>query len=81
MKELKSRLEQIIAKLQRKKNKIQGQIEEVFKYNAEGKDPDSFINMLKDVPEDEAISKITQYAELWKFLDEFKPSSFGSICF
>lgn len=70
----KKQLEQIIAKLQRKKNKIKGHNEEVFKYNTEGKDPESFINMLKDVSEDKAISRITQYTELWKFLDEFKPS-------
>ena len=70
----KKQLDQIIAKLQRKKNKIKGQNEEIFKYNADKKDPESFIIMLKDMSELEAINNITKYANLWKFLDEFKPS-------
>lgn len=70
----KRQIEQIIAKLQRKKKNIREQQEDIFKYNAEGKDPESFINMLKDLPIDESINKIIKYTTLWKFLDELKPS-------
>jgi type I restriction enzyme, R subunit len=68
----KKQLEQIIAKLQRKKQKITGQNEDKFRYNAEGRDPESFINMLKDLSVNEGINKIIQLTGLWKFLDELK---------
>lgn len=65
-------LDQIIAKLQRKKNRIQGNNQEKFQYAAQGKDPESFINMLKDTSSSEAPDKLIQYTGLWKFLDEMK---------
>ena len=70
----KKQVEQIIAKLHRKKQYIKGDKEELFKYNAEGKDPAAFINMLKDLSPEESPEKIMQFTGLWKFLDEFKPS-------
>jgi type I restriction enzyme R subunit len=69
----KKQLEQIISKLQRKKNKITGQSEEIFKYNSEGQDPEAFIEMLKDVDGQDASKTLNKYGQLWKFLDEFKP--------
>ncbi|MDO5978991.1 type I restriction-modification system endonuclease [Flavivirga spongiicola] len=69
----KKQLEQIISKLQRKKTKIIGQNEEIFKYNTEGKDPEAFINMLKNIEEHSIASSLSKYDQLWRFLDEFIP--------
>ncbi|MCZ8354669.1 MAG: type I restriction-modification system endonuclease [Cyclobacteriaceae bacterium] len=71
---LKKQVEQIIAKLQRKKNKINDQAIDRFKFNADGKDVDDYINMLKELPVHESIKEIVKATELWKFLDEFKPA-------
>lgn len=68
----KKQIEQIIAKLQRKKKIIKDN--EAFKYNAEGKDPESFIHTLRNLPINEGVNKINQLSGLWKFLDELKPS-------
>ncbi|UTW65392.1 type I restriction-modification system endonuclease [bacterium SCSIO 12643] len=68
----RKQLEQIIAKLQRKRKKLSTEDEERFRYNAEGKDPDSFIDMLKDHVANESPAQVMQYAQLWKFLDEYK---------
>lgn len=71
---LKRQVEQIIAKLQRKKNKIADQADDRFKFNAGGKDVEGYINMLKDLPVHESIKEIVKATELWKFLDEFRPT-------
>jgi type I restriction enzyme R subunit len=69
----KKQLEQIIAKLQRKKKKIHGGLEDKFKYHTKGNDPESFINMLKGIKSGEDIKSIIKLTGLWKFLDEMKP--------
>jgi len=69
----KKQLEQIISKLQRKKNKIKGHNEEVFKYNSNEQGPEAFIEMLKSVDPKDASKTLNKYSTLWKFLDEFKP--------
>lgn len=71
---LQKQVEQIIAKLQRKKNKISDQADDKFKFNAGGKDVEGYINMLKELPVHESIKEIVKASELWKFLDEFKPA-------
>ena len=71
---LKQQIEQIIAKLQRKKRKLSSAAEERFTFSADGKDVDSYISMLKDLPVNEAIREIIKHDDLWKFLDEFKPA-------
>lgn len=71
---LKSQVEQFIAKLQRKKNKISDQADDKFKFNAGGKDVEGYINMLKELPVHESIKEIVKATELWKFLDEFRPA-------
>jgi type I restriction enzyme, R subunit len=71
---LKVQIEQIIAKLQRKKRKISEQAEEKFAHAAGVNDIESYINMLKDLPVHDAIARIVKADDLWKFLDEFKPS-------
>jgi type I restriction enzyme R subunit len=71
---LKQQIEQIIVKLQRKKKKVIKDAEDRFKFAANGKDIDSYITMLKDLPISESIKEVVKAAELWKFLDEFKPA-------
>ncbi len=71
---LKQQIDQIIAKLQRKKRKLTSTAEERFKFAANGKDIESYIHMLKDLPVHEAISEILKHDDLWKLLDEFKPA-------
>lgn len=71
---LKQQVEQIIAKLQRKKSKITDEADERFRFNTGGMDVKEYINMLKELPVHESIQSIVKSAELWKFLDEFKPN-------
>jgi type I restriction enzyme, R subunit len=71
---LKQQVEQIIAKLQRKKKKIIEQADERFRYSSGGKDVESYISMLRELPTNESIQQIIKSSELWKFLDEFKPT-------
>lgn len=68
-------IEQIIAKLQRKKSIIEGHLEERFSYNAEGRDPDELIDFLRSNPPKEGIKKIYELSGLWKFLDELRPAA------
>lgn len=68
----KKQLDQIIAKLQRKKGKIQHQNEGKFHYLSGEQDPDSFIKMLNELPPKESADKIVQLSGLWKFLDELR---------
>jgi type I restriction enzyme R subunit len=69
----KKQLDQIIAKLQRKKRKMNDQQEELFKYNSGGKTADDFIHELQQQPLQLSIDEIIQRSGLWKFLDELKP--------
>lgn len=69
---LKKQLEQIIAKLQRKRNIIEESNLESFQYNAGGNDPENFIIKLKNTPNNEIVSTLNKYLGLWKYLDELK---------
>ena len=73
-KTLAKQIEQIIAKLQRKKKYVNESNEEQFKYNSGGKNPDAFIESLKNQSTDKNIEQIKQHTGLWKFLDELKPA-------
>ena len=68
----KKQLEQIIAKLQRKKKYIQKEGEEHFKYYSGGVDPDGFINQLKEGHITDSVKTVIQQTGLWHFLDELK---------
>jgi type I restriction enzyme R subunit len=70
----KRQIEQILAKLQRKKQYINEQQKEQFKYNAKGEDLDDFIEIIKTNPTDKNIEKLVNLPGLWKFLDELKPT-------
>lgn len=71
----KRQIEQIIAKLQRKRRFIDVQQEEHFKYNSDGIGSNEFINMLKEDPSPTMANRLSQFKGLWKFLDELKPST------
>jgi type I restriction enzyme, R subunit len=69
---LKKQVEQIIAKLQRKKKSINEANEEQFNYQAGGKNADDFIDSLRNDKLGK-VEQIKQYKGLWRFLDEIKP--------
>ncbi|MEJ8756794.1 type I restriction-modification system endonuclease [Pontibacter sp. H259] len=70
----KKQLEQIVAKLQRKKHKMNEQHEAQFKYKSGGADIDEMITQLLDHPVQQSIQNVIQLSGLWKFLDELKPA-------
>lgn len=66
----RKQLEQIVAKLQRKRNKInQSQLEE-FMYLAKGDTPEEFIESLLAIEDNEIKRVLTNYTSLWDFLDK-----------
>ncbi|WP_256010211.1 type I restriction-modification system endonuclease [Desertivirga xinjiangensis] len=66
-------IEQILAKLQRKKLLIEEQKPAEFNYLANGNDPDDLIEYLRNQPVEQSAAKIIELSKLWKFLDEFRP--------
>ncbi|AXT49486.1 type I restriction-modification system endonuclease [Aquimarina sp. BL5] len=66
----KKQVDQIIAKLQRKKNRITDDHMDQFMYLAKGNSPEDFIDILKDIDGDSVQQVITEYASLWQFLDK-----------
>lgn len=68
----RKQVEQVLAKLQRKKHKITGQALEQFTYAAAGKSPQDYIEMLQDLPTSEAVATIKQNPKAWDFLDAWK---------
>jgi type I restriction enzyme, R subunit len=66
----RKQLEQIVAKLQRKKKQINnGQLEQ-FMYFAKGDTPEEFIENLLAVENDAVKKVLANYATLWDFLDK-----------
>ena len=76
---VKRQIEQIIAKIQRKKKYLKEYKEELFRYNAKGEDPESLIESLKNNPLSNSVDKVLGLSGLWKFLDELKPSPSGTL--
>lgn len=70
----KSQVEQIIAKIQGKKRRMNASNLEQFSYNSGGQSPEDFIDNLKNKPLDETLHELKQLNGLWKFLDEWKPA-------
>lgn len=68
-------LQQIIAKLQRKKNKLRDNNLEEFMYLAKGDSPDELIEALKQVKGEQVKRVVAEYPGLWNFLDSkiFQP--------
>lgn len=74
---VKKQVEQIIAKLQRKRRHIEDSenAENTFAYHAGGNDIAQFIDFLKSQLNSPDIQKTIQgKTGLWKFLDEFRPA-------
>lgn len=63
-------IEQIIAKLQRKKRQMSDQHLQNFEYRVGGLSVDEFIQSLQKNPLPESLEKIQQLSGLWNFLDE-----------
>lgn len=76
---VKRQIEQIIAKIQRKKKYLIDQKEEQFRYNAKGEDLESLINSLKNNAPSTSVDKIRGLSGLWKFLDELSHSPGGTL--
>lgn len=51
-------LDQIIAKIQRKKRKMTAEYEQRFTYNAGGQSPDTLIQSLRQQPIGESLSRV-----------------------
>lgn len=66
---IQSQIEQIIAKLQRKRRKIEENDIERFRYAAQGLDPSELIEKLKEIKANEAKQIIQSYGSLWNYLD------------
>jgi type I restriction enzyme R subunit len=64
-----SQIEQIIAKLQRKRKKIEENDLERFIYASQGLNPMEFIQKLKEIKASEAKQIIQSYGNLWNYLD------------
>ncbi|MCK9640996.1 MAG: type I restriction-modification system endonuclease [Prolixibacteraceae bacterium] len=67
-------LDQIIAKFQRKRQYINDDKIDKFKYRTGGHDPESFVNFLNESRNKGSLEQISHMTGVWKFLDELKPS-------
>lgn len=67
-------LEQIVAKLQRKKNILNQNSEEDFRHLSGGQDIDTYIHDLLDGDVNQSSEKVVSNPELWKYLDQLKPT-------
>ncbi|WP_158860987.1 type I restriction-modification system endonuclease [Lunatibacter salilacus] len=69
---VKKQIEQVIAKIQRKKKFLTNENQERFNYFTAGEDPDALIDSLKKGEVPYSANKILKLTGLWKFLDELK---------
>lgn len=65
----KRQLEQIVAKIQRKKKNIEENQLDQFMYLAKGESPEEFIQNLLVIEGENVAKVLTNYASLWEFLD------------
>lgn len=72
---VKKQLEQIVAKFQHKRKLLENDNLEKFKYRTNGKDPDHFINSIKEAGETNSLEKLNEFKGVWSFLDELKPAA------
>ncbi|MCC9073570.1 type I restriction-modification system endonuclease [Flavobacterium sp. F-65] len=66
----KKQLEQIVAKLQRKKKQIDENQRDHFMYLAKGDSPEEFIENLLEIENNNIKKVLTSYTSLWDFLDK-----------
>jgi len=67
---VKKQIDEIIAKMQRKKRKLNDDQREHFAYLAEGQTPEELMQAFMNMEQEEAKTLISDYKGLWKFLDE-----------
>jgi len=72
---LEKQIEQVVAKLQRKKTRLSDEEQEKFTYYSQGSNPDDLILSLKSKSAQEAAEQVMKLSTLWKFLDELKPKN------
>ncbi|WP_338874894.1 type I restriction-modification system endonuclease [Spirosoma sp. SC4-14] len=65
----KMQLEQIIAKIQRKKHNMTDPQVQQFTYTAGGKSPDALIQAFREQPLTESRSQVARFTALWRYLD------------
>lgn len=70
---VRKQVEQIIAKIQRKRRKMTDHQLELFAYNADSRNPDDLINELLGSTPQEAEKLVKKLPSLWKVLDEMRP--------
>lgn len=75
----RKQIDEIIAKLQRKKKKITKENMELFQGKAEGKTPEEFIKWIKELPSKQATEQIKNKGHLFMFLDEIKGDGWYQI--
>lgn len=66
-------VEQIIAKLHRRKGRMEEEDKEAFKLLNEGKGPDELVNTLRESKLSESIELIKSLNDLWRYLDRPLP--------
>lgn len=66
----KKQLDAIVAKMQRKKRKLNDDQLEHFGYLTGGQSPEELIGAFKQVKQEEVKKIVAEYKGLWKFLDE-----------
>lgn len=69
---VKRQIEQLVAKIQRKKKFLTDDNKKFFNYNTKGEDPDALIESLMKGDVNSSLQKIQKLSGLWKFLDELK---------
>ncbi|MCD7708925.1 MAG: type I restriction-modification system endonuclease, partial [Clostridiales bacterium] len=72
--QVQSQINQILAKLQRKKQRMDGRTEEHFKDMSGGLTPAQFVEMIKNQTPDEAKKRVLSYADLFHMLQESQPN-------
>ena len=71
---MQKQVEQIVAKLQRKKRTLEEADISHFAYLAEGAKPDELIEFFKTQTPSDSSERIKKLSPLWRLLDELKPS-------
>jgi type I restriction enzyme R subunit len=69
---VKRQIEQLVAKIQRKKKSLTEENQEQFNYYTYGEDADTLIEGLVNGDTVTSLNKILKLSGLWKFLDELK---------
>lgn len=70
---VRKQVEQLIAKIQRKRRKMTDHQLELFAYNADSQSPDELIHTLLMTEPRDAERLVKRLPNLWKVLDEMKP--------